>query len=137
MATVQVVVGDPDTGDSYQLEVSEGEANRLLGRELGDELDGAAIGLPGYTLEIAGGSDTAGRPMRADVAGPALREVLLTGRSTGYKPTRDGERKRVTVRGREVSDEIAQLNAVIVDHGDDPVDELLAAGDAADDDEDD
>ena len=135
MATFQVVVGDPETGDSHQIEAADADANRFLGRELGDEVDGDAIGLSGYTLELTGGSDNAGRPMRADVPGPNLREVLLAGRSTGYKPARDGERKRVTVRGREVTDEVAQLNVRIAARGDQPVADLLGAadGDAGDD----
>jgi len=62
--------------------------------------------------------------MRADVAGSALTELLLTG-GTGYNPDRDGERKRVTVRGREVSDATRQINAKVVGHGDTPAAELL------------
>jgi small subunit ribosomal protein S6e len=113
MAEFNVVVADPDTGDTYQMEVEGQDANRFLGRSIGDEVDGGAVGLSGFTLEITGGSDDAGRPMRADVAGPNLKELLLEG-GVGYKPTRDGERKRVTVRGREVSEETAQVNAKVV-----------------------
>lgn len=116
MATFQVTVADPETGETYQREVSDQDANRFLGRDIGDEVDGGAVGLGGATLEITGGSDDTGRPMRGDVAGPHLKEVLLDG-GVGYKPTRDGERKRVTVRGSEISEEIAQVNAEIVDSG--------------------
>jgi small subunit ribosomal protein S6e len=72
------------------------------------------VGLEGTTLELTGGSDNAGRPLRSDVAGPALKELLLEG-GVGFEPSRDGERKRVTVRGREISDEVAQINATVVD----------------------
>jgi len=113
MAEFNVVVADPDTGDTYQMEVEGQDANRFLGRSIGEEVDGAAVGLSGFTLEITGGSDDAGRPMRADVAGPNLKELLLEG-GVGYEPTRDGERRRVTVRGREVSEETAQVNAKVV-----------------------
>jgi small subunit ribosomal protein S6e len=51
--------------------------------------------------------------MRADVSGPNLKEILSTG-GVGYKPTRDGERKRITVRGRQISDETVQINAKVV-----------------------
>jgi small subunit ribosomal protein S6e len=132
MAEFQVVVGDPDTGDSYQFEVAGSEANRFLGRTLGEEVDGDAVGLDGYTLELTGGSDTAGRPLRADVGGSNLREILADERTVGYKPTRDGERRRVTVRGNEITDEVAQLNASIIERGDTDVAELLG-GDEADD----
>jgi small subunit ribosomal protein S6e len=114
MADFKVVVSDPDSGRTTQVEVDGQDANRFLGRELGEEVDGAAVGLDGATLELTGGSDDAGRPLRADVSGPDLTEVLLEG-GVGFQPTRDGERKRVTVRGRELSDAVAQINAKVVD----------------------
>lgn len=136
MATFHVVVGDPETGDSYQFEVDGGDANRFLGKSLGDEVDGGAVGLDGYTLELTGGSDDVGRPLREDVPGPALREVLADGRETGYRPTRDGERKRITVRGSELSDAIAQVNTVIAERGESAVDDLLGEESETDETED-
>lgn len=124
MAEFTVAVADPEDGTTYQVDVDAQDANRFIGRELGDEVDGNAVGLDGYTLELTGGSDNAGRPMRGDVRGPNLKEVLLEG-GVGYEPKRDGERKRVTVRGREVSDETRQINAKIVDHGSQSVEELF------------
>ncbi|MFC7044374.1 30S ribosomal protein S6e [Halobacteriaceae archaeon GCM10025711] len=134
MATFQVVVGDPETGTSYQFEVDGQDANRFIGREIGDEVDGSALGLSGYTVEITGGSDAAGRPMRHDVGGSGLKEVLLEG-GVGFRPERDGERKRVSVRGREVGEEIAQLNGKIAERGDESIEDLLAGDDADEDDE--
>lgn len=130
MAAFQVVVGDPETGDTYQFDVEDQAANRFVGRELSDEIDGGAVGLDGYTLELTGGSDDAGRPMRTDLPGPNLRSVLLTHRDTGYRPSRDGERRRVSVRGREVTEAVAQINAQIVARGDQSVEELLDTADS-------
>ncbi|SNZ11834.1 SSU ribosomal protein S6E [Natronoarchaeum philippinense] len=127
MASFQVVVADPETGATYQRDVDGQDANRFMGRSLGEDVDGAAVGLDGYTLELTGGSDDAGRPMRADVDGPNLREVLLTG-GVGYEPSRDGERKRVTVRGAEVSEAVAQINAKIAEHGSEDVEDLFGEG---------
>ncbi|MFC7172801.1 30S ribosomal protein S6e [Haloplanus litoreus] len=133
MADFKVVVSDPDTGRTQQFEVDGQDANRFLGRELGDEVDGGAVGLDGTTLDLTGGSDDAGRPLRSDVAGPALKEVLLEG-GVGFAPSRDGERKRVTVRGREISDAVVQINAKVVDgdagFGADEADEADEADDA-------
>lgn len=109
MATFQLVVADPDAGTTYQREVDGQDANRFLGRSLGDEVEFA-----GLTLELTGGSDETGRPMREDVPGTALKELLLTD-GVGYNPTRDGERKRVTVRGAEVADDVAQVNARVLE----------------------
>jgi small subunit ribosomal protein S6e len=132
MAEFQVVVADPDDGTTYQFEIEGGDANRFTGREIGEEVDGGAVGLDGYTLEITGGSDDAGRPMREDVAGSNLRSVLLTG-GVGYNPTRDGERKRVSVRGRQISDATRQINTRIAERGDTGVAELLGLEGAEDD----
>ncbi|WP_311173833.1 30S ribosomal protein S6e [Halobellus ordinarius] len=141
MAEFKVVVSD-ETGRTEQFEVDGQDANRFLGRDLGDEVDGGAVGLDGETLELTGGSDNAGRPMRADVSGGDLKELLLEG-GVGYEPSRDGERKRVTVRGRTITEETAQVNAAIVDGGtlgddeeaDADDDEVEADEDEADDEE--
>ncbi len=124
MAEFTVAVSDPEDGMTYQIDVSDQDANRFIGREIGDTVDGSAVGLDGYTLELTGGSDNAGRPMRGDVRGANLKSILVEG-GTGYNPTRDGERKRVTVRGREISDDTRQINAKIGDRGNQSVDELL------------
>lgn len=127
MATFQLVVADPESGATYQEEIDGQDANRFLGRSLGEEVE-----FQGLTLSLTGGSDETGRPMREDIEGTALRELLLKG-GVGYKPTRDGERKRVTVRGAEIADDVAQLNAAVVD-GD--VDAVFGEGDAPEDDAD-
>ena len=134
MADFTVVVADPDEGAAHQRAVDGQDANRFIGRSIGDEVDGSAVGLDGYTVEITGGSDTAGRPMREDVAGSALTSILVDG-GTGFEPTREGERKRITVRGREVGEETRQINATIAERGERAVADLLGDGDADDTDD--
>ncbi|MFB6078766.1 MAG: 30S ribosomal protein S6e [Halarchaeum sp.] len=134
MATFNVVVADPAEGAAHPVEVEGQDANRFIGREIGDEVDGGAVGLTGCTLEITGGSDAAGRPMRVDVAGAGLKDVLVTG-GVGFNPERDGERRRISVRGREVSDATVQINAKVTETGDESVAELLGEDDADEDDE--
>jgi len=124
MVEFTVAASDPESGHTYQIEVDGQDANRFIGLELGDEVDGGAVGLEGYTLELTGGSDTAGRPMRPDVRGVATKSIMSDG-GVGFEPTTDGERKRITIRGREVSDETRQINATIVGRGSDSVEELL------------
>ena len=124
MADFQVVVGDPDEGRTYAVDVDGQDANRFVGRSVGETVDGDAVGLGGYELEITGGSDTSGRPMREDVGGTETAAILLEG-GVGFDPTVDGERKRVTVRGAEISEETRQINARIVARGDDAIDDLL------------
>ena len=131
MARFTVVVGDPESGQAHQLEADGQDANRFLGKSIGDEVDGGAVGLDGYTLEITGGSDDAGRPLSREVAGPNLKEVLMRERSTGYHPERDGERRRITVRGREISDAVSQVNVSITERGSGDIEALLGGDEEA------
>lgn len=131
MATFTAVVSDPETGLSYQVDVDGQDGNRFVGREIGDSVDGDAVGLPGYTVAITGGSDAAGRPLHEEVGGSDLSEVLLA-EGPGYRPTRDGERRRVTVRGREIGEQTVQLNLRIEERGDERVEVLLGDADPED-----
>jgi small subunit ribosomal protein S6e len=124
MADFQVVVGDPEEGTTHSFDVDGQDANRFIGRSLGETVDGDAVGLPGYELELTGGSDTSGRPMREDVAGTSTKAILLEG-GVGFEPSVDGERKRVTVRGAEVSDDTRQINAKIVSSGEQSIEDIL------------
>ena len=124
MAEFTVAVADAESGQTHQIDVDGQDANRFVGRSIGEDVDGSAVGLDGYTLEITGGSDDAGRPMRSDLRGAGLQSILTDG-GVGFKPERDGERKRITVRGREVSDATAQINATVVGRGDESVEDLL------------
>jgi small subunit ribosomal protein S6e len=124
MAEYTVAVSDPEDGATYRVDVDGQDANRFAGRELGESVDGEAVGLPGYTLEWTGGSDGAGRPMRGDVRGNDLTEILTDG-GVSFNPERDGERKRITVRGRAVGEATSQINVRIDERGDGDVAELL------------
>ena len=128
MATFTVVVADPESGTAYQREVDGQDANRFVGRTIGESVDGNAVGLPEYTIEVTGGSDDAGRPMHSEIPGAALREVLSTG-GIGYHPEREGERRRVTVRGSEISEDTVQINATITEYGDESIEELYGEDD--------
>lgn len=99
MATFQVAVADPESGRTYQFEVDGQDANRFIGREIGAAVDGGAVGLDRYTVEITGGSDDAGRPMREDVDGSDLMEVLLEG-ALDSTPTRTASASASPSAGR-------------------------------------
>jgi small subunit ribosomal protein S6e len=60
---IKIVVSDPKTGKTHQIET---EAKTLLGLKLGEKFSGDSIGLPGYELQITGGSDKTGTPMRKE-----------------------------------------------------------------------
>ena len=110
--------------NSHQLEVEATESKKLIGLKIGDNFDASLVGLKGYTLKITGGSDKNGFPMRKDVEGPRRIKSLLAG-GIGFNPKRDGQRRRKTVRGNTISDDIVQINVIVDQKGEKNIDELL------------
>ena len=114
MAKFKVIVSDPQAGTSKVVELEEARAAPFIGRRLGETLDGSAVDLPAHTVQILGGSDKDGVPMRGNVHGGVRRRVVLSG-GAGFRPKNSGERKRKTVRGNVITDEIVQINMKIVE----------------------
>jgi len=110
---VKVVISDPSTGKSRQIET---EAENLIGKKIGDIIDGNVLGLPGTLLKITGGSDSDGFPMRPDLEGTGRKKLLLAS-GPGYRPEKKGVKRRKLVRGNTISPEIAQVNCKIVRAG--------------------
>lgn len=111
----KIVVSDPKERKAYQKEVDQ-KASGLIGRKIGEVVPGDLLGLNGYKLEITGGSDKQGFPMRKDVEGTARKKILLSG-PPGFHPERKGQRKRKSVRGNTISSEIVQVNMKVVEYG--------------------
>ncbi len=123
MADFKVVVADPKT-KSYQFDVTGAEANKFIGRSIGETVDGSAVGLAGYTLKITGGSDKSGMVMRPDIPGPKRRKVLVSG-GTGYSPVSKGVRRRKMMRGKEIAPDIVQINTIVSEYGDKTIEKIL------------
>ncbi len=129
MATFKVVINDTQTGKSYQKEISGTKANSLIGKRIGQEIDGVFVDLPGYKLLITGGTDKDGFPMRKNLQGARRKKLLLKG-GIGFHPTRPGMRKKKMVRGNTVSADIVQINMKIVKYGPKPIEEAIKEGEA-------
>jgi small subunit ribosomal protein S6e len=114
MAKFKIIVSDPETGESKTLEVEGTRAVPLVGRKLGEVIDGAAVGMSGHKLQITGGSDKDGFPMRPNVHGGVRISVILS-EGVGFRPTKAGERQRKTLRGNVITEEIVQINMKIVE----------------------
>lgn len=124
MAEFRAVIADPKTGATYQKVISGNHANSLVGKKISEKIDGIFVDMPGYKLQITGGSDKDGFPMRPDLPGPRRRKIL-TAESTGFHPERKGTRRRKNFRGNTVSPDIIQLNMKIVQYGPRAVKELF------------
>lgn len=114
MAKFRIIISDPDSGTSKTIELQENRAVPLIGRKMNEVLDGSVVGLSGHKVQITGGSDKDGFPMRPNVHGGVRRKVVLGG-GVGFNPNSQGERRRKTVRGNVITDEIVQINMKIVE----------------------
>ena len=123
MANFKVVISDPASKKAYQKEVDQAQSG-FVGKKIGTKLSGSGLGLEGYELEITGGSDKDGFPMRPDVEGPGRKKIILTA-PPGYHPKRAGKRKRKSVRGNTVSRDVSQVNVKVVKAGSKKLEQLL------------
>lgn len=114
MAKFKVIVSDPEAGTSSIVELEEARAAPLIGRRIGETIDGTIVNLPGHKTQIRGGSDKDGFPMRPSVHGGVRRSVVLSG-GVGFNPQDQGMRRRKTVRGNVITDEIVQINVKITE----------------------
>ena len=112
----KVVVSQKEV--THQIEVEDGKA--LNGLVIGDEFDGGIVGLDGYTLKVTGGADKNGFTMKKDV--PGTRRIC-------YHPKSDGVKRRKTVRGNTIADDIVQVNTVVVSAGSKAIADILGVGD--------
>lgn len=112
MPTFKLIISEQETGKSNVYEIKDAPALTLIGLKIGDEIDASVLGIDGK-IKITGGSDRAGFPMRSDVKGGVKKYVLLT-KGVGFKPKNKGERRRKLVRGNTITEEIYQLNGILI-----------------------
>jgi len=143
------VVNDTDpsnSGRSYNMSISGNNQSQFLGKKIGDVVDGIFVGegektLAGYKLEITGGSDKTGTPMRSDLIGGARQSILVTA-STGFKghdlvhKAKGGEKKRFRYkpdglrmrryfRGNTITQDTRQINLKVVEAANKTLDTIL------------
>ncbi|CDR44493.1 CYFA0S14e03290g1_1 [Cyberlindnera fabianii] len=102
-----------DIDDEHRLRV-------FYEKRIGQEVEGDSVGdeFKGYVFKISGGNDKQGFPMKQGVLLPNRVKLLLKKGVSCYRPRRDGERKRKSVRGAIVNADLAVLALVIVKKGD-------------------
>jgi small subunit ribosomal protein S6e len=110
LAQFKLIVSDKK-GRTVAQELKDRTAQPLLGTRVGSIIDSSIVGVAGGKLKITGGSDKSGTPMRPDVHGGVRKYVLL---STGIG-NRSEARVRKLVRGNMVTEEIYQLNSMLIE----------------------
>jgi small subunit ribosomal protein S6e len=110
LAQFKLIISDRK-GRTIAQELKDRTAQPLLGTKVGSIIDSSIVGVAGGKLKITGGSDRSGTPMRPDVHGGVKKYVLL---STGVG-NRSEARVRKLVRGNMVTEEIYQLNSMLIE----------------------
>ncbi len=111
---IKLNIGDPKTKKTYKKEIED--ITPFLNKKLKQKIDGSPFGLKNYELEITGGSDKQGFPMRSDLDTTGRKRPLVVS-GTGAKKKGKGIRQRKTVRGNTISEEIVQINLKITKQG--------------------
>lgn len=122
MTEIKFVIGDPKTGKSYQKVL---ETEEVEGKKVSEKVSGDFLGLEGYELQITGGSDNAGFPMRKEIEGVGRKKGYFSG-GVGVKIKRAGMKKRKTVCCNTITTDIVQINLKVIKAGSKSLEELFA-----------
>ncbi|XP_045775310.1 40S ribosomal protein S6 [Maniola jurtina] len=113
-------VSYPATGCQKLVEVVDEHKLRIFyEKRMGAEVEADQLGdeWKGYILRVAGGNDKQGFPMKQGVLTNSRVRLLMSKGHSCYRPRRDGERKRKSVRGCIVDANLSVLALVIVRKG--------------------
>jgi len=111
----------PVTACGKQVEIDDERKLRIFyDKRIGQEVDADALGdeWKGYLLRVTGGNDKQGFPMLQGVLSTNRVRLLLAKGSKCFRPRREGQRKRKSVRGCIVDANLSALNLIIVKKGD-------------------
>jgi small subunit ribosomal protein S6e len=116
----QINIACPTTGLQKVVEIEdEVKLQNLYERRVSQEVEGATLGeeFDGYIFRISGGNDKQGFPMLQGVLTNTRVRLLCKKGQKCYRQRRTGERKRKSVRGCIVAQDIAVLNLVVTKIG--------------------
>ena len=115
MASFKVNIADPKTGKCYKTEVKDAQAAPFMGLNIGEKIEGAKIGIGGYEFSITGGTDFCGFPMRRGILGIRKRLTIYPG--VGFRGGLKGMKKRKTVCGHKINEQITAINLKVIKEG--------------------
>jgi len=117
-------IANPATGQQKLFNIEDERRYRVFyEKRMAQEVPGDSIGdeFKGYVFRITGGNDKQGFPMKQGVLLPHRVRLLLSKGHSCYRPRRDGERRRKSVRGCIVGPDISVLALMIVKAGPEPI----------------
>ena len=121
---MKLVFSDKKSGKTSQVDVPKDREGMLIGKQMGEVVDGSAGGLDGFKLQITGLSDNAGAPSRPEIEGTRKAKPLISS-GPGIRHPKKGFRTRRSIRGSMISTDTVQVNTVITEYGTRPLEELF------------
>lgn len=112
MAEIKVNIGTK-SGKSYQKAF---DSSKFTNKKIGDTISGDLVNIQGAELQITGGSDNSGFPMRPDLPGTLKRKLLVT-RGMGYREKIKGKRTKKMFATNQITEKTAQINLKIIKEG--------------------
>jgi len=110
----------PATGAQKLIDVEDDRKLRVfIDRRMGQEVPGDSVGdeFKGFVFKITGGNDKQGFPMKQGVMHPTRVRLLMSEGHSCFRPRRKGERKRKSVRGCIVAQDLSVLALSVVKAG--------------------
>ncbi|KAJ2162380.1 40S ribosomal protein S6 [Coemansia sp. RSA 552] len=88
-------------------------------KQISDEVPGDSVSdeFKGYVFRISGGYDKQGFPMKQGVLHPSRVRLLMSAGHSCYRPRRNGERRRKSIRGCIVGPDLSVLSLVVIKQG--------------------
>lgn len=117
---MKINIACPTTGLQKVIEIEdESKLQNLYERRVSQEVEGSTLGeeFDGYIFRISGGNDKQGFPMLQGVLTNTRVRLLCKKGQKCYRQRRTGERKRRSVRGCIVAQDISVLNLVVTKIG--------------------
>ena len=115
MVSFKLNIADAKTGKCYKKEIKDQQASPFMGLKIKESIKGDAFDMPGYEFVLTGGSDYCGFPMRSGILGTRKKISLLGG--VGFKGAAKGIKRRKTVCGHKINDQIVQVNLKVTKEG--------------------
>jgi small subunit ribosomal protein S6e len=110
----------PEYRSQQIIEIDDEKKLRIFfDKRISEEVAADSLGdeFKGYVFKITGGHDKQGFGMKQGVLLNHRTRLLLDGTTGQYRPKRDGARKRKSVRGCIVGNDLSCINLVIVKRG--------------------
>jgi len=120
-------ISNPATGAQKLIDIEDDKKLRpFMDKRISQEVDASCLGneWKGYVVRISGGNDKQGFPMKQGVLTNNRVRLLMARGTSCYRERRSGERRRKSVKGCIVDQNLSVLSLVIVKKGEEEIDGL-------------